>query len=52
MNRDDNVEIASPAREEEVVTEKFDEKDVHHPVDDTVTVLGAGEDNGEIATKA
>lgn len=54
MNTHDTIDIARRvSREEEVPVEKADEKDLHLPVDDQVTVLGAGEDTGEeLATKA
>lgn len=52
-DRDDDIDVVRARTvEEEVPLEKYGEKDVHHPVDDNVTVLGTNEDNADIATKA
>ena len=55
MDRHDSIDIARPRSDEveDVPLEKVNEKDINMPVDDNVTILGAGDENGhELATKA
>jgi hypothetical protein len=54
MSDHDTIDIARRrSTEDEVPLEKHEEKDVHLPVDDQVTILGTGDDSGhELATKA
>lgn len=51
MSAHDTIDVARRQSTEEVPVEKYDDKDLHHPADDQVTVLGAGGEH-ELATKA